>query len=372
MALGIERERKYLPHEPPQDDFLRAFDMQRDARTIEQYYVSEPFEEAELRVRASTNRSLTTHTSTLKLGHPPERTEVECEISVEAFNFWRALAYSRLVKQRYKLASKSGELVLDRIQREEGDLWICELEGADAYEEKHFGQGTCTDVTNDPNYRNYNLATPLRKRSQRIAASNFEKVGDLVARMQDSQETPVRVGIAGGTASGKSTLAEYLVNITQGIYISLDDYYHGKTKMAELFGYEYHDINWDHPESFDIDRATDHLRSLVLGQTIERPVYSMPESDPIGTQPVAAEAQRPIIIEGLYGLASSISQQLDLKLFVDAPVATRVTRRILRDDSSRTNWTPEQNLRFVLETAERSFMEHGVAQKDTADVLVYT
>jgi uridine kinase len=143
------------------------------------------------------------------------------------------------------------------------------------------------------------------------------------------------IGIAGGTASGKTTLADVLVTESgneNAVIVRLDNYYRHRddltlNKRAAL--------NYDHPDAFDVDLIIRHLKLLKAGKTIPQPTYDyvnhLRAKETITTKPAPV-----IIIEGILTFAiPSLLKLLDFKIFVDTPADIRVLRRVRRDIEER-------------------------------------
>jgi uridine kinase len=143
------------------------------------------------------------------------------------------------------------------------------------------------------------------------------------------------VGIAGGSGSGKTTIAKALAaNYSPDRLrtIPLDAYYRDRKDMPLE---ERGQINYDHPEAFDQALLLKHVRQLKAGEAIEQPVYDYAthtrSSEFIEIAPTPV-----IVIEGILVLAMhSIVPLLDLKLFVDTPADVRILRRLRRDVAER-------------------------------------
>ena len=147
--------------------------------------------------------------------------------------------------------------------------------------------------------------------------------------------SPLFVGIAGGTASGKSTLAAQLVAASSSGYISIllvDSYYRAQDSLPLE---QRKKVNYDHPDAFEFDLLTAHLASLADGQRVAVPVYDYT----IHTRASQAQELQPapvIIVEGILSLyPASVRAYCDLKLFVDAPSQLRLQRRLERDTRER-------------------------------------
>ncbi len=146
----------------------------------------------------------------------------------------------------------------------------------------------------------------------------------------------VIIGIAGGTASGKTSLAKRLAK-TYGksnsvLIIRQDDYYKDQRTMSMA---ERLKVNYDHPLAFDNDLLAQHLRDLSTGKAVQKPTYDFTQY----TRAEAVEVLQPadvIVIEGLFILEDELLRSLcDIKLFVDTPADVRFIRRLKRDVRDR-------------------------------------
>jgi len=180
---------------------------------------------------------------------------------------------------------------------------------------------------------------------------------------------PVIIGIAGGTASGKSTLADNLSrqsNPEATIVIRLDHYYRDR---PELTFDERKKQNYDCPEAFDIDLIVKHLTMLREGKAIECPDYDFTQhrrkatTDHIKPCPV-------IILEGIMVLAIPVIREfIDFKIFVDTPADVRLLRRIHRDLNERGR-TLESVAEQYLKTVRPMHDLHVESSKVYADLIV--
>lgn len=124
------------------------------------------------------------------------------------------------------------------------------------------------------------------------------------------------IGFTGGTGSGKTTLAQRLNEVfkNNSVIIKQDSYY--KDFPDKTFE-ERVQINYDHPDSFDMERFTDDVRRLKAGETIECPVYNYAEYKR-DKETVTVEPKRIIILEGLFLFENpALSDLIDIKVFVD-------------------------------------------------------
>lgn len=147
---------------------------------------------------------------------------------------------------------------------------------------------------------------------------------------------PVIIGIAGGSASGKSSIASILkkhFDATQSVYIiRMDDYYKDQSHIPLEARYE---TNYDHPFAFDMDLLIRDVQKLKTGQSIEKPVYDfIQHTRSQYTEQV--ECTDVLVIEGLMTLDNeTLRDLLDIRVFVDAPADVRFIRRLMRDVKKR-------------------------------------
>lgn len=144
-------------------------------------------------------------------------------------------------------------------------------------------------------------------------------------------KTPVIIGIAGGTGSGKTTVARAIydrVGSDRIEWISHDSYYRN---FDALTAEERHKINFDHPDSLETELLVRHLDVLAKGSAVEVPVYDFTtHSRKSDTQKV--DPRKVIIVEGILVLAEAeLRKRIDIKLFVDTPADIRFVRRLMRD-----------------------------------------
>ncbi len=142
---------------------------------------------------------------------------------------------------------------------------------------------------------------------------------------------PFIIGIAGGTGSGKTTIARRItqsVGLENVIIISHDDYY---LDQSDLTPEERKKTNYDHPQAYETSLLVKHLQELSAGQTITQPTYDFLQDNrsditrEVTPQPV-------IIVEGILIFESTdLRKMFDLKVFVDTDSDVRAIRRITRD-----------------------------------------
>lgn len=142
---------------------------------------------------------------------------------------------------------------------------------------------------------------------------------------------PIIIGISGPSASGKSLLANTIVNelgSEQVVVISEDAYYKDNSHLPLS---EREKINYDHPDAFDHALLCDHLKKLQQGKSVDIPVYShskhirLPQTRHIGRHTI-------IILEGILLFSDqALRQVMDIRIFMSTPLDVCLIRRLKRD-----------------------------------------
>eukprot|EP01112_Ceratiomyxa_fruticulosa_P013752 TRINITY_DN3885_c0_g1_i5.p1 TRINITY_DN3885_c0_g1~~TRINITY_DN3885_c0_g1_i5.p1 ORF type:complete len:454 (-),score=71.24 TRINITY_DN3885_c0_g1_i5:231-1592(-) len=146
---------------------------------------------------------------------------------------------------------------------------------------------------------------------------------------------PLIIGVAGGSASGKTTVCQMIIdslNVKWVVLLSQDSFYKGLTPEQRANVIEY---NFDHPNAFDIDLLVDTIKDLKVGKLVKVPVYDfkihgrLPHSKTVYGADV-------IILEGIMALYwKELRDLMDLKVFVDTDDDIRLARRLRRDIATR-------------------------------------
>ncbi|PWK05094.1 uridine kinase [Tumebacillus permanentifrigoris] len=146
---------------------------------------------------------------------------------------------------------------------------------------------------------------------------------------------PVLIGIAGGTGSGKTSVAREITrNISPEniLLIEQDNYYKDQSQLTMAQRVL---TNYDHPNAFDNDLLLVHLNQLLDGQAIEKPIYNFAEHTR-ATITDRLEPKQVIILEGILVLEDErLRNLMDIKIFVDTDADVRIIRRVLRDIKER-------------------------------------
>jgi len=177
------------------------------------------------------------------------------------------------------------------------------------------------------------------------------------------------VGIAGGSGSGKSTVARRIAGSLAApdvAFIDMDAYYRN---FSHLPMEERRRVNWDHPEALDIDLLVRHLAELRAGRPIEKPIYDFVTH----TRTARTERIEPglvVVIDGILLFADERVRTLcDVKVFVDADADIRLIRRIRRDIAERGR-PLDEILEQYLSTVQPMHLQFVEPSKRYADVIV--
>jgi uridine kinase len=180
---------------------------------------------------------------------------------------------------------------------------------------------------------------------------------------------PLIIGIAGGTGSGKSTVAR---NVAQALstssvaFIDMDAYYRNFTHVPLE---ERRHINWDHPDAFDWELLLAQLEALVDGRAIDKPVYDFVTHTRRETT-IRVPAADVVVIDGILLFVDPRVRDLcDVKVFVDADADIRLIRRIRRDVAKRGR-SLDEVIDQYLTTVRPMHLQFVEPSKRYADVIV--
>ncbi|HEV2856617.1 MAG TPA: uridine kinase [Thermoanaerobaculia bacterium] len=180
---------------------------------------------------------------------------------------------------------------------------------------------------------------------------------------------PCVLGVAGGTGSGKTTVARAIVDAVGADRITLmeqDSYYRDVDWRSEA---ELLHHNFDHPSALDNELLVAHLAALKAGHPVEVPIYDFvrhrrtTRTKRVAPQPV-------ILLEGiLIFVEPNLRDLLDFKIYVDTDADLRLIRRLGRDMSERGR-TVQDVLRQYLETVRPMHLEFVEPSKRYADIII--
>ena len=174
------------------------------------------------------------------------------------------------------------------------------------------------------------------------------------------------IGIAGGTASGKTTVAKKLHRAFDNAVILSHDYYY---KPREELDFEARSkLNYDHPDSLDTDLLVEHLRELKAGHSITHPTYDFASYSRKEWQQM--ESADIIIVEGILIFTSKeLCDLCDVKLFVDADADERFIRRLTRDVKKRGR-SVDSVVEQYLATVKPMHLQFVEPSKSKADLII--
>ena len=193
----------------------------------------------------------------------------------------------------------------------------------------------------------------------------------------------VLIGVAGGTASGKTTIAENLaeqIGPEHVAVIRLDDYYRplaGDMAARRL-------TNFDHPEAFEWPLVEHQVAELVSGRSVQAPRYDHAASQR-GAETTAIEPRPFLVVEGILALWSeALREAMDIKIFVDVPSELRLARRLRRDirDRGRTTDSVLEQFETTVQPMHEAFCEptracadliipHGATNRVAVEMVLF-
>ena len=180
---------------------------------------------------------------------------------------------------------------------------------------------------------------------------------------------PLIIGIAGGSGSGKSTVAK---NVAENLgslsvaFIDMDAYYRNFTHLSLD---ERRHLNWDHPDAFDYDLLTSHLEQLAAREPIDKPVYDFVTHLRSDETALVAPSDV-IVIDGILLFVDERVRDLcDVKVFVEADADIRLIRRIQRDLTTRGRPLGEIIDQY-LSTVQPMHLQFVEPSKRYADIIV--
>lgn len=179
---------------------------------------------------------------------------------------------------------------------------------------------------------------------------------------------PLIIGIAGGTGSGKSTVARRIAEAIPAsvAFLDMDAYYRN---FEHLTLEERRTVNWDHPDAFDLDLLVSHLDQLAARVPIEKPIYDFVRHLRADETKVVPPTDV-IVMDGiLLFVDERIRQRCDVKVFVDADADERLIRRIRRDMKARGR-PLEEILKQYLTTVQPMHLQFVEPSKRYADLVV--
>jgi uridine kinase len=183
------------------------------------------------------------------------------------------------------------------------------------------------------------------------------------------QAVPLVIGIAGGSGSGKTTVATEIlqrVGADRIAYLPHDAYY---KDLSGLPPPQRAEVNFDHPNSLETELLIQHVEMLRQRKVVKLPVYDF-STHSRTSKTVAIAPKRVIIVEGILIFAEpELRRRFDVKIFVDTDPDLRFIRRLQRDISERGR-TTESVIHQYLTTVRPMHLEFVEPSKRYADVII--
>lgn len=180
---------------------------------------------------------------------------------------------------------------------------------------------------------------------------------------------PIIIGVAGGTGSGKTTVASRILERvgTEGVaYIPHDAYYRDLSHLPERLRAQ---VNFDHPDSLETELLVEHLRELRLGRPVDIPIYDF-TSHTRTDRTERVEVAQVVIVEGiLIFVERDLRELFDVKIYIDTDADVRFIRRLRRDIEERGR-SVESVCEQYLSTVRPMHLEFVEPSKRYADVII--
>jgi len=180
---------------------------------------------------------------------------------------------------------------------------------------------------------------------------------------------PLVIGIAGGSGSGKTTVAQEILNRVgpdRIAFLQHDSYY---KDLSGLPPAQRAEVNFDHPNSLETDLLIEHIVSLRDGKPVEVPIYDF-STHSRTRQTFTVAPHRVILVEGILIFVDKPLRDLfDVKIFVDTDSDIRFIRRLQRDIAERGR-TTESVIKQYQTTVRPMHLEFVEPSKRYADVII--
>ena len=181
--------------------------------------------------------------------------------------------------------------------------------------------------------------------------------------------TPLVIGVAGGSGSGKTTVVRRIVDSLGPEHVTRLDHDRYYRDRNDLRLEERAALNYDHPDSLETDLLVQHVRELKAGRPVEVPRYDFTRHARL-QEKQAFQPRRALIVEGILVFTDAALRELmDIKVFVDTDSDTRFIRRLQRDVAERGR-TMESVIEQYQSTVKPMHLEFVEPSKRYADVII--
>ena len=216
--------------------------------------------------------------------------------------------------------------------------------------------------------------TPIQNRDGASASlsgsgSRTSHTGASVPSNDGAPAKPLVIGIAGGSGSGKSTVARKVAEAlsrSSVAFLDMDGYYRN---FAHLPFEERKRVNWDHPDAFDTELFVQQVSELCAGRSVNKPVYDF-VTHTRSDRTIRIDPTDVLVLDGILLFADERARALcDVKVFVDADADVRLIRRLRRDVNKRGRILDEVIAQY-LDTVQPMHLQFVEPSKRYADVIV--
>lgn len=180
---------------------------------------------------------------------------------------------------------------------------------------------------------------------------------------------PLVIGIAGGSGSGKTTVAQTIlqrVGTDRIAFLQHDSYY---KDLRGLPPAQRNEFNFDHPNSLETELLIKHISALRNGKAVEVPIYDF-STDSRTAQSFTVQPRNVILVEGILIFTEAALRKLfDIKIFVDTDPDLRFIRRLERDIHERGR-TTDSVVKQYLHTVRPMHLEFVEPSKRYADIII--
>lgn len=183
-------------------------------------------------------------------------------------------------------------------------------------------------------------------------------------------EKPILILVAGGTASGKTTVVNEIVshfNSDEISVIYMDNYY---KRRDDLPLEKRKKINYDHPDSYDLDLLKEDLRKIMQSESICTPVYDFTTHNRRASEHILIHPTKVLILEGILSLYDKDIRDLsDIQIFVESEADVRFIRRLRRDIAERGR-SMDEVISQYLDTVKPMYDAYVAPTKRFADIII--